>query len=196
MGDEPGGDARELTERHQEHERVRRRRQARPVGRGPFAARVAGDDGERRGDAAPGQGNAGRRRRRHRRRHAGNDLAGNARGGQRLDLLAATAEDERVSAFQAHDAVPAARIADEHGVDLRLRERVVSGRLAGKDVTRARRFGEQARVHEAIVHDDVGGAQPREPAQRHEARIAGPRADKRDGSPHHDSRHAMRCSLA
>ena len=53
------------------------------------------------------------------RRHAGHELEGDARIGERECLLAAAAEDERVAAFQTHDEAPAA-VVDQRAVHLRL----------------------------------------------------------------------------
>ena len=96
---------------HQEDERVDARREMRPVDagvvlRGIF---VAGDDGERRREPAVRHRDARVRGRGDGRRDAGDDLERDAGGGQRLRLLAAAAEDERVAALQPHDALARAR---------------------------------------------------------------------------------------
>ena len=64
---------------------------------------------------------------------AGHDLEGNAGGGQRLDFLAAAAEDERVAALQPHHALALARQPHQQLVDLVLAERMVAALLAGVD---------------------------------------------------------------
>ena len=57
--------------------------------------------------------NAGQRRRRNRRRHAGHDLERDAGGAQRQRFLAAAAEDERVAGLQPDDALAASRGANQ-----------------------------------------------------------------------------------
>ena len=51
---------------------------------------------------------------------AGDDLERDAGGGQRLGLLAAAAEDERVAALEPDDAAPRLRALDHQRLDLRL----------------------------------------------------------------------------
>ena len=60
-------------------------------------------------DAAMRDGNARVRRRGDARRHAGNDLEGNARCGERLRFFASAAEHERIAAFEPNDALAFAR---------------------------------------------------------------------------------------
>ena len=64
---------------------------------------VAGDDGERRRQAAVGDRDAGGCGRADGRTDAGHHLAGDALLGERDGLLAAAAEHEGVAALQAHD---------------------------------------------------------------------------------------------
>ena len=75
-----------------------------PVGvlRGPRVL-VAGDDGERRRQAAVGHGDAGVGGHRDRRGDAGHDLERHAGREQRGGLLAAAGEHERVAALEPHD---------------------------------------------------------------------------------------------
>ena len=69
---------------------------------------VAGDEHAGLGMVAMGERNAGTRRTAQRRGDAGHDLDGDAGCGQRLDLLAAAAEHERIAALQPHHALAGA----------------------------------------------------------------------------------------
>src|SRR5205823_15107337 len=82
----------------------------------------------------------------------------------------------------------APRVQPEQRVDLRLRQRVITTRLAGEDPPRARRLAKQPPVDEPIVDDDVGAAQQRQATNGHEAGIARPRADEGDGAYAHSAR--------
>ena len=66
-----------------------------------------------------GQRNAGRSRAAQRRGDARHDRDRQAGGAQRLDLLAAAAEDERIARLQAHHGLAGAHAADQLGVDRR-----------------------------------------------------------------------------
>src|SRR6202007_1285077 len=55
-----------------------------------------------------------------RRRDSGGDAPGDARAGERLDLLAAAPEHVAVAALQARDASAGARVAHEELIDARL----------------------------------------------------------------------------
>jgi hypothetical protein len=63
------------------------------------------------------QGNASSRCRSESRRDSGHDLELDARGGERLCLLASSAEHQRIAALQAHDAPSRARARDDERVD-------------------------------------------------------------------------------
>jgi hypothetical protein len=148
-------DARERGHAHQDDERIDGRGQPRPVDPlAVLAAFVAGDDSERRRDAAVRERNACIGRRGDRRADARNDFEGHARGGERFGLLAAASEDERVAALETHHAAPPPRVPDEQRVDLLLRQRVVAAGLAREDPARARSFAQQAPVDEPVVDDD------------------------------------------
>lgn len=92
--------------------------------------------------------------------NAWDDLEWHAGGGQRLDFLAAAAEDQRVAAFQPHHAPAIACQADQERVDILLLHAVVRARLADKDA-----FGiapahiQHFFAHQAVVHDDIGFAE-------------------------------------
>ena len=59
-------------------------------------------------------------RNRQRRGHPGDDLEGDAVGPQKLQLLAAASEEERIAAFQPHHAFSLQRLLEENPVDLLL----------------------------------------------------------------------------
>ena len=124
-------------------------------------------------------GNAVERGRRKRRRHAGNHLDGNSSGNQREGLLAASAEDERVAALEPHDALAAERAADHHPLDGLLRDGVPPGAFAHVAPARLRSVTQRRAVDQRVVEDHVGGAQPRDGAERKELRIAGAGAHQR-----------------
>ena len=92
----------------------------------------------RQGDAAAGAAARQRPLRRggggERGGDAGDDLALDAGGGERLELFLEAAEDARVAALQANDARAALRVLDEEGVD-----RVLAGVLARRRAAHAGR---------------------------------------------------------
>ena len=117
-----------------------------------------GDEGDRRRDAAMRDGNARVRRRGDARRHARHDLERHARLGERLRLLAAAAEDERIAALEPHDALPLAPELDEQRVDRRpaaptRRCRRACRRRAARPVARsyARASGDERGIGERVV---------------------------------------------
>ena len=72
---------------------------------------------------------AGIGREAQRRGHAGHDLEGNRRFGERFDLLAATPENKWVAALQAHHSPAAARALHQHGADFFLGKLVLGALL-------------------------------------------------------------------
>ena len=89
---------------------------------------------DERAAIAMGQRDSGEGRRGDRRGHARHDLEGNSRRRQRLGLLAAAAEDERVAALEAHDAMARASVFDEDAIDFRLiGAALLAAFLAGED---------------------------------------------------------------
>ena len=90
----------------------------------------------------------------------GHDLEGDAGLAQRLRLLAAAAEDERVAALEAHDERAARGRARSAPRRLVLRQRDVARALARVDqqAVRAREV-EQRVAGEAVVDDHVGAPQ-------------------------------------
>ena len=110
--------------------------------------------------------------RRDRRGDAGHDLERDAGGRERLRLLAAAAEDERVAALEAHDEATRA------GRARRGRRRSRPGSWCGRpgastaSISRqpGRRLVEQLAADQAVVHEHLGAAQQLEPAHGDQAR--------------------------
>ena len=100
----------------------------------------------------------------------------NFRRRQRLRLLAAAAEDVGIAALEADDAFARARPGDEQRGDFVLRHRHV---VAARDEFGGRRReAEQGGVDERVVKHHVGAAEQFRAAQREQARVARPGADK------------------
>ena len=150
---------------------------------------VAGDDGERRGEAAMGERDAGDRGHRDGARDARHDLDVDAGVAAERDLLAAAPEDERVAALEPHDLLAVAGEGDEQLVDGVLRHRVVAGELADVDDLGAERdaLGGEPVEHpagaEPVGDDHVGRLERAESAEREQAGVAGAGAHERDGPP-------------
>ena len=135
MGDELLGDARELAHAHVEDERAGEDGQRRPVD-GRLRLRgvlVAGHEGHRAGHPALGDRDPRVGRRGHAGRHARDDLVVAARRAQRLRLLAAAPEDERIAPLQAHHGAPGARVLDQQARGLALGHLLAAAHLADVD---------------------------------------------------------------
>ena len=105
----------------------------------------------------------------------GHDLERHAGGGEGLRLLAATAEDERVAALEAHDEAPREPVLDETGVDLLLGHRVVVGPLRGVDQQAAGgRLVEQLATDQPVVHQHLGATHQLEAAHGDQPGSPGP----------------------
>ena len=65
--------------------------------------------------------------------YPGHDLEVDSGRGQRLGLLAAAAEDERIAALEPHHAPPRPRPVDQQRLDVVLLDGVVAGALADVD---------------------------------------------------------------
>ncbi len=134
-------------------------------------------DRERRRMAPVGYGDARGAGRSDGRGHTGNDLVRHARRAQRLALLRAPPEHERVSTLQSDDDTAAPGRLDQQGVDLLLWQRMAltPGPLPHEDpLGPGRRLFEQVRMHQPIVHHDLGRPQALHAAPRDQSRI--PRA--------------------
>jgi hypothetical protein len=100
---------------------------------------------------------------------------------QRVRLLAAAREDERVAAFEAHDLLAGLAALDQQRVDVGLVHRRAARRLADADPLRIRREVEQSGDRETVVDHHVGAGQHLGAAKRQERRIARSGADEIDG---------------
>ncbi|MEJ7718148.1 MAG: hypothetical protein WKF31_09370 [Thermoleophilaceae bacterium] len=182
-GGEPRGDQPKVLDPHIEHERAREGRERGPVERrlGLLGVLVAGHQGHRGGLVAVGDRHAGVGGRRHPRRHAGHHLEGHARRGQRLGLLAAPTEHERIAALEAHHRSPGAPHLHEQRVDLLLRHRGPARGLAHvAHLGVGAHLLERTVGDQAVVEDRVGTGEKLERAPRHEAGIARPGAHEID----------------
>ena len=116
------------------------------------------------------------------RRDTRDDLERDAGRSKRLGLFPASAEHERVAAFQPDDRVAGARLADQDARDLRLRLGVLLWLLADVDPLRVRAHEAHQRAGpEPVVDDDVCAAKEREATNGDQAGIAGAGADEVDG---------------
>ncbi len=112
--DQLAGDPPHVGPAHVDDQRRVRIDEARPVEvEAVVLLGVAGDEADAVRQAAMGQRNAGVGAAAGRRGDAGDDLEGDAGGGQSLRLLAAAAEGERIAALQPDDPAAAARQADQ-----------------------------------------------------------------------------------
>ncbi len=133
-------------------------------------------------DPAVGDRDAPVGQRADRARDARHHFVGDPRSGERFGFFAAPPEHERVAALEPHDGVRGLAAVDEHRVDLVLAHVDLAGCLPGRDQLRACGHDfEQGRRREAVVHDDVGAGEHREPAHGEQSRIPRPRAHEVDG---------------
>ena len=175
---------------HVQDDRSAGARERRPVDGRRLLCRIlmAGHEGHRRRDAAMRDRNSRVRRRRDSRRHARHDLERHAGRGQRLRLFASAPEDERIAAFQAHDALAFARRAHEQRVDRRpaAPTPIAPPRLptscssTGVVALLHRRQRQQRGIGQRVVDDRVAGDEQLAAAQREQPRIARSRADEVD----------------
>src|SRR5262249_50773984 len=115
--------------------------------------------------------------------------------GERLRLLTAATEHERIAALQAHDATGGPAPVDEHLVDLVLREIDVAGRLAGGDeLGTLGRQRQEERRRQAVVDHHVGPAEQHRAPVREQPRITRPGAHEVDGHAAPSSRSGLSSS--
>ena len=130
-----------------------------------------------------GQRDAGIRGDPIRRGHTRHDLERDPVVGERFEFLAAAAEDERVTALQAHDTFAFAGEPDEQRADAILRQRVAVAFLADVDELGARsRQRNDFRRHQPVVNDRVGTLDHSQRAQRQQFGVARTSADERDAA--------------
>ena len=120
-GDQPVGELADAARAHEDHEGAAGAGERVPVDVDRALGRVLvpGDDGEVRRHAPVGDRDPGVGGRADGAGDAGHDLERDAGGGERLGLLAAPAEHERVAALQTHDGAAAPAVLDEQRVDRR-----------------------------------------------------------------------------
>ena len=95
---------------------------------------------------------------------AGHDLDGDARLAQRIELLAATAEDERIAALEPDHGLAGAGAVDQQRVDVLLRHAMRALGLADRDqLGLAPGMIEHALADQPVVKNDVGGLSARAP---------------------------------
>ena len=196
---EPLGDQRQVPDAHVEHERAGEAGERVPVERrlGLLGILVAGHERNGRGGVAVRDRNARVGRSRHAGGHAGHDLERHTRRGERLRLLAAAPEHERVAALEAHHALAGPAQFHEQVVGLLLAERGRAGLLAHVAQLGVRPCAvERARRDQAVVEDRVGAGDQLQRAARHQARIAGPGAHEVDDAAHASERYRQPPALS
>ncbi len=143
---------------------------------------VAGHNREMRRRPAVCHGDSGVRRRADGAGDAGHDLERHTGRRQRLGLLAATPEHERVATLEPDDGAPGTPVLDEERVDVGLLDLGPAGRLPDVDALGVgRRELQQRRVHEPVVDDDVGAAEHLGAAHGEQSRVTGPRPHEEHG---------------
>jgi hypothetical protein len=92
-------------------------------------------------------------------RDAGDDFDGKPCCANRLDLLAAAPENERVTALEPHDDTTRLHMRYDERIDAILRDRVAIALLGDRDALRRDgRVIQHTRIDETVVNDDVGAA--------------------------------------
>jgi hypothetical protein len=136
---EVAADLLEAEEAHVDDDRLPRPRESLPIEIRAAVLHVARDEHARLRVIAMRERNAGVGCGAQRCGDSGDDLERDSVGRQRVDLLAAAAEDERIAAFQAQHALARERALDEERIDRFLAHRVIGPPLADVDALRARR---------------------------------------------------------
>ena len=180
MFDQPRRKLAQPRQAHVYDQRLVRLREFRPVEIDHIVTQVPGNEADRLCPVPVGQRYARIGRASEGGRDARNDLEIDAVPAQRLDLLAAAAEDEGVSALEAGDPQAALRIPQQAGVDVRLPGAGESAPLADVNTLRiAAAEIKHGRRDEIVVVDDVRTLQRAQRLQGEEVRVAGTRTHKR-----------------
>ncbi len=182
-GDQLLGDPRQVLHAHVEDERSGEGGERRPVDRrlGLLRVLVAGDEGDGARVVAVGDRDAGVGGSGDPGGDPGDDLEGDAGVAQRLRLLAAATEDERVAALQPDDRAALARDPHQLRLGIGLLHRDPPGGLADVDQLGVLACaGERAGGNQAVVEDRVGGGDQGEGPSRHQPGVAGSGADEVD----------------
>ena len=181
VGDERGAVGGQHADPHVDHRGLVGPRQGLPVERRLAGAAVASGEHHRLGVVAVGQRDAGVGAGPAGGGDAGHHLEGHAGLEQLLELLAATPEDERVAALQAHHLAALPGQAHQQPVDLFLGQGVVAGLLADVDhLGAAAGKLQHAIAHQVIDHQRVGLPDQAGGAQGEQLRVAGAGADQGD----------------
>src|SRR5208282_6721589 len=145
----------EIVHHHVEHDRLSGACERRPIE--IFVGAVAGGEDHRAIDAAQRYWDGRRGERREAGRDAGDDAERNAGGRERLRLLAAASEYERIATLEPQHPLAGARQLHQAPADVALRRRWFAATLAGEFEPRLR-IGERqyARIDKRVVHDYVG----------------------------------------
>ena len=129
--------------------------------------------------------NAGQSGHRYGTRHTWHDSDRNPGVGARQHLLIAAREDERVTAFEAHDELARLGAIDQNGVDGVLRHRPAVRDLGGVDDLDVRsQLGEQFRRREPVGDHHVGLGQQAAAAHGDQFGITGTAADQCHATAH------------
>jgi hypothetical protein len=155
---EPLGDQRQIPDAHVEDERPGEAGERLPVecGLGLVGVLVAGNERDRGGGIAVRDRDARVRRSGNAGRHTRHHLERHARSGERLGLLTAAPEHERVATLQAHHALAGSGKLDQQPVRLLLGDRSRAGLLADIAQLRLRpRPLERAGRDQPVVEDRV-----------------------------------------
>ncbi len=179
MIDQPVHEFGKTTDGHVEHEGLLISRQRRPVQGIDRVLAVRGNKDHRLRQVSVRQRNPGIRGAPGGCGNARYDLGRKAGCAQRLELLAATGEHERVAALEPTDILARAHQFDEQCIDGFLGIRLATGPLADRNKIGVTSGQSQDLVRdEPIVHDHVGGLQNTQGADRQEIRITRPGPDK------------------
>src|SRR5207302_1930099 len=114
--------------------------------------------------------------------HAGDDRKRYARCRQRLRLLAASPEHERIAPFEPHDSPPGRAVLYKHSLDLRLRGRLAAAPLAHVDELGIRaRVLERAGRDQPVINDHLRRRDQLERSRREQAGVPRPGPHEVDG---------------
>jgi hypothetical protein len=146
---------------------------------------VAGDEADRGGVVAVGDGDAGGLGGGDSGADAGDELKVDAVGAQVLGLFAAAAEDHGIAALEADDVATRERVLDHEIVDGGLiEEGGVGAGLALVDPRLRAAVHEVRGVDEVVGDHDVGAAEALAPGEGEQLGIPRARADERDKTSH------------
>src|SRR5688572_11609817 len=118
-------------------------------------------------------------RHRNRAAYSGNDLEGDISLSEVGRFLTTPAEDKRIAAFEADHIPPEAGMHCQEFVDFFLPKRVVVRLFSDKDALCMRRgFVEKRRIQQAVIEENLRGADALQAAHRDQFWITGPGADE------------------